>query len=160
MSLRRSSAVPRACSGLMYRAVPRMIPCCVIAGPVDLRDVLVIQGRERLRFAFEARHAVRIRGEDRGKDLDGDGAIEPRVARAIHLTHAARAERADDLAGSDTRAGGKAHGGAKYTPSARGPPGCSYGETRRRRGLRSVACSHAGACAASSAIRSCESATA
>ena len=34
MSLRLSTVLPRACSGLMYAAVPRIIPACVIAGVV------------------------------------------------------------------------------------------------------------------------------
>ena len=34
MSARLSTAFPRACSGDMYAAVPRIIPACVIAGDV------------------------------------------------------------------------------------------------------------------------------
>ena len=34
MSARLSTTFPRACSGLMYAAVPRIIPACVIAGVV------------------------------------------------------------------------------------------------------------------------------
>ena len=38
MSARRSRGVPAACSGLMYAAVPRMIPACVIASVVIVGD--------------------------------------------------------------------------------------------------------------------------
>ena len=38
------------------------------------------------------------------QDLDGDGTVEPRVPRVVHLSHAAGAERADDLVGSEAGA--------------------------------------------------------
>ena len=38
MSLRLSTACPFACSGLMYAAVPRIMPACVIAGVVIVGD--------------------------------------------------------------------------------------------------------------------------
>ena len=40
MSLRLSAARPFACSGLMYAAVPRMIPTCVIAGLVIVGEAV------------------------------------------------------------------------------------------------------------------------
>ena len=43
---------------------------------------------------------------DGRQDLDRDLAPEPRVARAVHLAHAAGAERRDDLVGAEARAGG------------------------------------------------------
>ena len=39
MSARWSTGLPRACSGLIYAAVPRMTPLCVIAGDVIVGDV-------------------------------------------------------------------------------------------------------------------------
>ena len=39
MSARLSTVFPRACSGLMYAAVPRIIPACVIAGVVIVGDI-------------------------------------------------------------------------------------------------------------------------
>ena len=38
MSARRSTGLPRACSGLIYAAVPRMMPASVIAGAVIVGD--------------------------------------------------------------------------------------------------------------------------
>ena len=64
---------------------------------VDLRDVRMIERREDLRFALEAGETIGIVGEDVRKDLDRDVALQLRVARAIDLAHAARAERSDDL---------------------------------------------------------------
>jgi hypothetical protein len=39
MSVRLSIDFPRACSGDMYAAVPRMTPACVIAGVVIVGDI-------------------------------------------------------------------------------------------------------------------------
>ena len=49
---------------------------------------------ERLRFAREPREPFGIAGERVGQDLDRDVAIELRIARAIHLAHAAGADAA------------------------------------------------------------------
>ena len=38
MSVRLSAGLPRACSGLMYAAVPRMTPRCVTAGDVNVGE--------------------------------------------------------------------------------------------------------------------------
>ena len=43
------------------------------------------------------------------QDLDRDVAREPRVARPVHLAHAARAEGPDDLVGGEPRPGGQGH---------------------------------------------------
>ena len=62
---------------------------------VDVRDVGMIQRRERLRFAREAREPIGIAARTTsGRTLMRDVAIELRVARAIHLAHAAGADRA------------------------------------------------------------------
>ena len=45
----------------------------------------------------------------RGEDLDRHLAVEPRVARAVDLAHAAGTEGRDDLVGSEALAGGEAH---------------------------------------------------
>ena len=46
-----------------------------------------------------------------GQYLDRDVATEPRVAGTIHLAHAARAERRDDLVGAEANARGQGHPG-------------------------------------------------
>jgi hypothetical protein len=53
----------------------------------------MIERGEELRLAFKPRQPVTVRGERFGQDLDRDVALQLRVARAIHLAHAARAER-------------------------------------------------------------------
>ena len=45
-----------------------------------------------LRLALEAGEALGVARERRGQRLDRDVAPEPRVARAVDLAHAARAE--------------------------------------------------------------------
>ena len=60
---------------------------------VNDRDVRMVQRGEDFRFALESGHPFRVSRERLGQDLDGDVAIEPRVARPIHFAHAAGAER-------------------------------------------------------------------
>ena len=59
---------------------------------VDRSDVRMVERRENLRFALESRETVGIGREGIREDLERDVAIEPRIARAIHLAHAARAQ--------------------------------------------------------------------
>jgi hypothetical protein len=64
---------------------------------VDRADMRMIQRGKYLRFTFEASEAVRIGSECLGQDLERDVAIQLRIARAIHLAHAARPEQAQDF---------------------------------------------------------------
>ncbi len=64
---------------------------------VDRADMRMIQRGKSLRFTFEASEAVRIGSECLGQDLERDVAIQLRIARAIHLAHAARPEQAQDF---------------------------------------------------------------
>ena len=77
---------------------------------VDVRDVGVIQGGERPGFALEARTSRRIRSQRIGQNLDRDVATKPGIVSAIHLTHPARAERADDFVRTETVSDPEAHG--------------------------------------------------
>ena len=54
----------------------------------------MVQRREHLRFALKPGEAIGIAGERVGQDLQRDVAIQLRIARAIHLAHAALADRA------------------------------------------------------------------
>ena len=65
--------------------------------PVDGRHVRVVERGQRLRLAPEAREPPGVGRERGGQHLDGHVAPELGVARAVHLAHAARAERSDDL---------------------------------------------------------------
>ena len=84
-----------------------------VAADVEERaDVRMLQRRDGARFALEALAQLRVGGERVGQDLDGDGAIEPRVTRAVDLAHPARAERRDDLVRAEPRTRGDSHGAA------------------------------------------------
>jgi len=63
---------------------------------VDRGDIRMVQRRQHLRLAREARHAVGILGEHIGQNLDGDVAIEFRVSGAPDLAHAAFAQLSGD----------------------------------------------------------------
>ncbi len=136
MSVHLSTALPRACSGDIYAAVPKIIPACVIAGDVmvgdalrevlaldqfhhegmharrlletvDGGDVRVVQGREGPRFALEARQAFGVGGKRIGEDLDRDLAAERGVGGAPDLALAALGKRSGDLVDAETGTGGE-----------------------------------------------------
>ena len=54
---------------------------------------------------------IGIGGEGFGENLDGDGAIEPRVAGAIHLAHAAFADWRNYFVGPEFYPGCDSHSG-------------------------------------------------
>ena len=62
----------------------------------------MVQRRENLRLALEARDPFMILRERRGKHLDRNVTIELAVAGAIRLTHPAGAEGRDDFVRSET----------------------------------------------------------
>src|SRR5512134_771836 len=89
----------------------------------------MIERGDGARLAFEAL------GEAQHRYLDGHVALQSPVARAIHLTHAAAADRLDDLVGSERVASCQRHTADKPTrrllqlyaglppPPALSPPG-------------------------------------
>src|SRR5262245_27976781 len=79
----------------------------------------MIQRREHFRFALESRQPFAIGGNVGGKNLDRDLALQLRVARAIHLAHAAGAKRRDHLVRAETHTREEGHGGsANYSRAA------------------------------------------
>ena len=72
---------------------------------VNLSDVGMIEGGQRLRFTREPRQAFHVAGDRLWQDLDGDLSIQPGIARAIHFAHAAGADRGEDLVRADSGAG-------------------------------------------------------
>ena len=69
----------------------------LVADVVQRADVGVGKRRDGLRFPLEPLTTLGAGGEVRRQDFYRDRAIEPRVARLVHLAHAARADRGDDL---------------------------------------------------------------
>jgi hypothetical protein len=55
-------------------------------------------------LSLEASQAIAIACDGRQQDLDGDVALQPSVAGAIDLSHAAGSEGRDDLVGTEPRA--------------------------------------------------------
>jgi len=72
---------------------------------VDMRDVRMIERRERLRFAREPHQPIRIVRKRVREDFERDLAIELGIARPIHLPHPAFADRGRDRVDGETRAG-------------------------------------------------------
>ena len=58
---------------------------------------------------LETLHPLRVLRERLGEDLDGHFALQLRIVRAIHLTHPAHAQGAQDFIGAETSAGGEGH---------------------------------------------------
>ena len=69
--------------------------------PVDRTDVRMIEGREQPRFTLEARTAIGVGDEGLRQDLDRHVAPELRIARAVHLAHAAGSDQRSDLVRSE-----------------------------------------------------------
>ena len=86
-----------------------IVGVAVAADVVDRADVGVVERRDRAGFLLEARPRLVVLGETGRHDLDGDGPIESRVARAIHLAHRAGARPGDDLVAAQTLTGLEGH---------------------------------------------------
>ena len=76
---------------------------------VNVRDVWMIQRRQRLRFSCEPSEAFRVVREGLGQHFDRDVTVEPGVAGAVDLAHAACAEEREDLIRAERRAGCERH---------------------------------------------------
>jgi hypothetical protein len=90
----------------------------------------VKQRGEHLRLTREACQAFGIERKRVWQHLDGDVAIELRVARAIHLAHAAGAEGRDNFVGTETRARQHSHVRPIVTLGRPGPPAAWRGASR------------------------------
>jgi hypothetical protein len=70
----------------------------------------MVQAGYHLRFTVEARTPDGVVSDAGRKNLDRDVAVQPGVARAIDLAHAASSDRRDDFVGPETIANSKGHG--------------------------------------------------
>ncbi len=77
--------------------------------PMNGGDVWMVERGKHLRFAPEAGHPVGILSKGGWQHLDCGVPVQPRIARAVHLTHSALTKRADHLVRTDSRADRKAH---------------------------------------------------
>ena len=96
-------AIANASSSQLHHQRARVRAVCgrAVRGAVDLRDVGMIQRRQRARFAVKAREALGIRGHRFGEDFEGDLATELRVRSAEHFAHSAGADLIRDLVVTD-----------------------------------------------------------
>ncbi len=69
------------------------------------QDIRMREGSDRFRLLLEAAKRFRIMGDALRDDLDGHLTAQARVACAIDLAHPTRAERRDDLVGTEAIAG-------------------------------------------------------
>ena len=79
----------------------------------------MIERGERLRFTLEARQAIRIVRKRFGQDLDRDVAIQFRIAGAVHLAHAAFADRRGHFVNAESGARRESQGSRDYTGGTR-----------------------------------------
>jgi hypothetical protein len=81
----------------------------LLADVVHGKDVGMVQRCGGASFLFETAQALGIRPKFHRQDFDRDVTRQPHVARAIDLSHAARAERCNDFIRSETNAWLKWH---------------------------------------------------
>jgi hypothetical protein len=77
--------------------------------PMDMRDVLMVERCEHLRFTCEAGETLGIVREEVGQNFEGDVALELRVLGPIHLSHPASTEQGNDFVRADMTAHGERH---------------------------------------------------
>src|SRR5262249_40942149 len=82
---------------------------CLFLDAVNRRDVRMVQRGEHLGLALKPRKAIGVGRQLDRQDLDRDVPLQPCVGRAIHLTHSAGAERADNLVRAESRARRERH---------------------------------------------------
>jgi len=76
---------------------------------VDGEDIGVIERRRRLRFPHESTEAIAVSRRFPVQDLQGHLALEARVLGDVDRAHAARAQRRQDLVGSEVNARRERH---------------------------------------------------
>jgi hypothetical protein len=85
------------------------VDAATVFEPVDGANVRVVERRQEPGLTLKPRETIGVRDEDCRQHFYRDVAIELRIARAIHLTHAARAERGDDFVRPEFRSRCQAH---------------------------------------------------
>jgi len=74
---------------------------------VERTDVWMVQAGDGSGFPLESLPDFGMTGYVRGKDFDGNGAIEPGVFGLVDFTHATCTEGYKDFIGTQLGAGGK-----------------------------------------------------
>src|SRR5208337_138611 len=110
----------------------------LLSDVVKVADVGMAQRRDGAGFPVEALASLGIFGKMGGENLYGYGAVQARVAGAVHLAHAACAERRDNLVRTELLTRGKPHAlGVIIACAARcrgcEDPGCVVASLDRKR---------------------------
>jgi hypothetical protein len=105
----------------------------LVADVEDWADVGMAQRGNRLGLAFEPRLQIGVVGDVLGQDLDGDGAVEARIAGLVDLAHAARADLGGDTVRAERGTGLQGHGYGtgtrRFSSSTPMPPSPILAET-------------------------------
>ena len=80
-----------------------------MANIVQHADMWMIQMGDGFCFSFEALLVHRVAAELGGENLNGYCAVQPRIARAIYLSHPTRAQRRKDFVGPKSCCRGQRH---------------------------------------------------
>ena len=81
----------------------------LILDRIERDDVRVVEAGDGARLVFESRQAFGVRGHVGRQHLERDVTTEAAIARPVHLAHAARAERGDDLVATESGACEEGH---------------------------------------------------
>jgi hypothetical protein len=84
---------------------------------MNLRDVRMIERAEDLGFPLKSRKSVRIARERVGQNFNRHLALQPRIARAIHLAHTACANERDDFVRAESRPRIQCHRSIRNLPT-------------------------------------------
>src|SRR5262249_47805605 len=82
---------------------------CRFLQSIDRSDVRMVQGREHFGLATKAPKPFRVARERIWQHFDRDVALQLRIARAIHLAHAARTDLRGNFIRTEASAGGERH---------------------------------------------------
>ena len=86
-----------------------IIEISIMADVVHAADVWMVETGDGLGLAIEPLADLGADVSAPGDNLDRDRSIQPHIAGAIHLAHAALAQRLDDFVRTETRARRKDH---------------------------------------------------
>jgi hypothetical protein len=110
LACRESTVLQPRTQGLAFQQIHGGIGGAAI-GPevVDGEDVGVREGGDGLGLALEPPQGFGVGGDALGEDLERHDPVELAVSGAVHLAHAARAERGEDLVGTEAGSGCQRH---------------------------------------------------
>src|SRR5580700_10510552 len=77
------------------------------------------------RLTFESLSNFRCVSYPLSENLDGDRAVQARISRPIHFSHASSAEERFNLVGTEFRSGSESHSCARLYPGASFCEGCN-----------------------------------